>query len=95
MLLQLNEAISATKDLSPYNAAAYGFVVLLLLVACYILYKQWKYWQDKYTHSVEKTVTLLNDVNKHLADNESTSQDLQDIKRVITEIQFDIRTIRK
>lgn len=81
MLLQLNEAINVTQNLSPYNAAAYGFVVLLLLVGCWILYKQWKYWQDKYTESVEKTITLMNEVNKHLADNDTISVDMADTKK--------------
>jgi hypothetical protein len=89
-----NEIIQITKDISPYNTAAYGFVVLLLLIGCYVFYKQWMKWQDKYITSINETIKLLGEVNKHLDKSENNDLCLREIKFEIEKLQDYVRNIR-
>ena len=89
--MQLDDALEVTKDLSPYNPAVYGFVILILIVVGYVFYKQWMYWQNKYTNNMEKTIGLLNEVNSHLENNSVTTEYVKSLKDELQNIKNDIR----
>jgi predicted negative regulator of RcsB-dependent stress response len=66
----------------------FGMVVALLIVGIIITYRQWMYWQNKYTENLKETTVILNDVNKYLNDNINTPADLQTIKEELRELKI-------
>ena len=89
--MQLDDAVEITKDLTPYNPAVYGFLILIIIVVAYVFYKQWMFWQQKYIGTMEKTLKLLNDVNAHLENNSLTTEYVKGLKDELRNLKDDVR----
>lgn len=93
ILVQLTEAIEATRDVSPYTNYVYGFLVLMLLVACGVFYYDRKYWQEKYIKNQEDTVVILHDVSKYLTEDAKgkVSEDIKELANKIENLTNELR----
>ena len=86
IILQIEPLIDVAKDISPWNAAAYGALVMLLAIVIYVVNKERLFWRNKYTDEVKDTMTLMNNVNEKmpsLADTQEMRREFELLKAQI------------
>lgn len=91
ILLQQNDLINTGLQISPYNAAAFGALVVVLAIAVIFLWRADTEKSKKILEVLEKTISISEKVDNQLSRNNDLTEDnnkvLQDVKYELASIK--------
>jgi len=83
ILLQAEALLKGAEKVTPFSAYVYGFLVLLLVVALFFVWKQAMAWQERYLTLNDKALVIFEKISNGYEMDRELKKEIQELIHLI------------